>query len=329
MRIIIAIITSFNLMLHPVFAQNHDELQSSGEISKTKMLRSFMLFNDTLPVNDKESGNVEIPNIQWYVKDSVLYISGEGDLPDIEPSKGDESPWRTNEWNVKKVVFSGKIKTIGNNMFGGHPTLESVVMCSSIERVGRNSFLACGKLQEVQWSDSLKFIGNLAFCRTSLRHVRLPNYVQFELGGAFHDCYALQFFSFPDSIKKTPLLDLGQSMVENFELQLSPVTDTISSRSIGSVNVNHVDIPSSVRVIEDSAFYYNPKRFLCRNKKMEKIIMHFTEQQLQQMNWGKKWGAGLDENIVTFIVPKGLKKVYEEFLNRKYNYNFVIEESDQ
>ena len=208
MRYVFCILVSLSLLPHNLVAQSNGnvEVPISAEISKSKMLCSFMLFNDTLPVNDKESGNVEIPNIQWYVKDSVLYISGEGDLPDIEPSKGDESPWRTNEWNVKKVVFSGKIKTIGNNMFGGHPTLESVVMCSSIERVGRNSFLACGKLQEVQWSDSLKFIGNLAFCRTSLRHVRLPKYVQFEQGGAFHDCYALQFFSFPDSIKKTPLL---------------------------------------------------------------------------------------------------------------------------
>ncbi len=47
------------------------------------------------------------------------------------------------------------------------------------------------------------------------------------------------------------------------------------------------------------------------------------------MNWGPHWAEGLKREIVTFIVPKGLKKAYEEFINRKYNYNFVIEESDQ
>jgi hypothetical protein len=275
--------------------------------------------------NDMVPSSGEIPNIQWHIKDSVLYVSGEGDLPDYK--QGFILPWNYEVSNIIKVVISGNIKYIGESMFAGYPALRRVEMGSSVEHIGPMAFHANRLLEEIQFSDSLKTIEDLAFANTGLKRVVLPKYTKCE-GGPFWGCLSLEYISLPDSIRTTQMTGSEKSFMDFLELVLSPVTDTIASFTIGDADINHLDVPNSVRYIADSAFFFVPTSAYMRQD-MRTIYLHFTEQQLQQMNWGPHWAEGLKRDIVTFIVPKGLKNAYEEFINRKYNYNFVIEESDQ
>lgn len=290
-----------------------------------RLFLSLMIF--CLPLSCLASQTLKISDIQWRLKDSTLYISGEGDLPS-NPDKY-LIPWNGEKMSVAKLVITGNIKTIGSNFFETYeyPALRSIDMSSSsVERIEKLAFCMFRHLKEVHFSDSLKIIEGHAFDHTGLRRVVLPPYAHCS-GGVFHNCFALEYLSFPDSLRTTQMISAQTSYIDTFEVQLSPVTDTIIPFTIGVLNVNHIEIPPSVRYIADSAFYY---RYDERDRRqvMKKIYMRFSEQQILSMSWGPRWAEGLKKDVVIFVVPKGLKNIYEAFINRKYNYNFVIEESE-
>lgn len=293
-----------------------------------KHLLIIILF--CIPFSCVTAQTLDVSNIQWRFQDSTLYISGEGDLPKIPFINNIEIPWDSLKIEIAKLVITGKIMSIGRRFFvgGEYSNLRSVDMrSSSVKKIDSTAFICCRKLKEIYFSDSLKIIEYCAFDNTDLRRVVLPPYTQCH-PSAFYNCFNLEYFSFPDSLRTTQEFDATKAFDDNFEVKLSPVTDTIAPFTIGTLNINHIDIPSSVRCIADSAFYYRYSK-LRRRKVMERISFHFSEQQILSMSWGPRWAEGLKSDVVTFIVPKGLKSVYDAFINRKYDNNFVIMESDQ
>jgi len=104
--------------------------------------------------------------------------------------------------NLKNVVFSDKVTTIGDNIFavqsGKTNNLETVVFEGEPVAVGSCSFSRCSKLTTIE--GKVKSVSNSSFqgC-SSLRAVELTDDTELEC--AFADCTSLQSIVLPNNLK--------------------------------------------------------------------------------------------------------------------------------
>ncbi|MDO4959945.1 MAG: leucine-rich repeat domain-containing protein [Prevotellaceae bacterium] len=104
--------------------------------------------------------------------------------------------------NLKNVVFSDKVTTIGDNIFavqsGKTNNLETVVFEGEPVAVGSCSFSRCSKLTTIE--GKVKSVSNASFqgC-SSLRAVELTDDTELEC--AFADCTSLQSIVLPNNLK--------------------------------------------------------------------------------------------------------------------------------
>ena len=90
--------------------------------------------------------------------------------------------------NLKQVILSDGVTSIGTCCFGGDPMLEEIAIPETVETVEDFAFLACVSLKEASFGSALKKIGASAFQMCAgLNRVTLPESA--EIGeNAFTDC---------------------------------------------------------------------------------------------------------------------------------------------
>ena len=100
-------------------------------------------------------------NMHWILQtDGTLVISGSGAMY----SGHESSLWDSYKDQIKKVVISEGVTSIGELAFYDYKNLESVSLPDGLKNIGACAFSYCSSLKEINIPDSLETIGNDAFC---------------------------------------------------------------------------------------------------------------------------------------------------------------------
>ena len=104
-------------------------------VMKRVILKIFMVMAAVL----LSCANLLAGSISWEVKDSVLTISGTGDMPDY-PMGG--APWLYSS-GFSKVVIKNGILSIGTNSFYRCTKLKSITIPNSVTNINDYAFYDC------------------------------------------------------------------------------------------------------------------------------------------------------------------------------------------
>ena len=111
-------------------------------------------------------------NLQWNISDSILTISGQGAMDNMDPIGEVFTPWYSQREDVKKIILSEGVTRIGNFAFLGFSSLEDVSFPTTLSAIGSDAFSGCSRLQNVQCPERLEKIEDYAFSAcTSLKSV--------------------------------------------------------------------------------------------------------------------------------------------------------------
>lgn len=256
------------------------------------MKKIFLLISlvTTIVVVRAEGGRYG--NLKWELKDSVLTINGEGNMPVKNQSS---IPWQKDKIRsrIKKVNISEGVTGIGEEAFYDCSSLTSVTIPNSVTYIGKAAFSHCGKLIHINIPSGIKSIEGYTFqyCN-SLVNIHIPNQITSIGKRGFYGCSSLSTINIPSSIKKideeafhgcanlsavhisdlkdwcnilfgiggsNPLiyahnLYLNNKKITNLEIPES--VSTIRFASFLGCSMHSVTIPNSVTNIEDYAFQH-------------------------------------------------------------------------
>lgn len=111
-------------------------------VMKRVILKIFMVMAAVL----LSCANLLAGSISWEVKDSVLTISGTGDMPDYPMGGG--APWLYSS-GFSKVVIKNGILSIGTNSFYRCTKLKSITIPNSVTNINDYAFYFCTGLKVI------------------------------------------------------------------------------------------------------------------------------------------------------------------------------------
>ncbi len=171
-------------------------------------------------------------NVKWtYYDDGTLVISGTGAMANY--TNASQAPWLSQRANIKNVVISDGVTSIGNRAFAFCIALTSITIPASVTSIGNSAFRNCSSLSSITIPASVTSIGAYAFdsC-TSLDNITIPNSVTSIDEGAFYGCSGLSSITIPFS-----------------------VTSIGNQAFVGCRNLTSITIPTRVTSIGNRAFY--------------------------------------------------------------------------
>lgn len=178
----------------------------SAEIQHSETLIDGVctICGEAVPESDKiiESGVIE--NGVWILQNEselVIYGKGEIDNPKDEQEIA--------KWNsliagnrVKKVTVKGTVSKIGDSLFSGMTSIESVKLENGITEIGESAFYGCNNLVNIELSNILISVGNSAFKNCKLLQVPVFPDTLYKIGDrAFEGCDAFESVELPDNVE--------------------------------------------------------------------------------------------------------------------------------
>lgn len=111
----------------------------------------------TVNAETAESAGVCGADLVWYYRDSVLVISGEGEMTHYELS---DRPWEDIDDEIGLIYISEGVTSIGKGAFRRCSNLSRVVLPNTIEEIGSSAFSECEQLAELTVPASVKRVGH-------------------------------------------------------------------------------------------------------------------------------------------------------------------------
>ena len=156
----------------------------------------FSIFVGTsLPV--MAAGPIAGSTLFWELNDDTLTITGTGDMPNSWRI-GTPSPWYNN--NIKEVIISPGVTSIGQCAFVQCGSLESIAIPASVTRNEPSAFNGCSGLTSIAIPANVTNIGHSAFYNcSSLTTITFagttpPTNIDF---GAFSGCNSITKIKVP------------------------------------------------------------------------------------------------------------------------------------
>lgn len=212
-------------------------------------------------------------NLTWAIReDGILFIEGNGDMPEWESSAS--VPWLVWEkenhknFRIRNIVVSGEITSIGAHAFQNLDDVQSVTLPDSITSIGTGAFWGCYDLASIDLPENLEQIHEKAFwCCESLQELILPNSVTAIWDRAFERCDAIKSITLGASMKIVSsssfdsMYSLEEILVDEdnrYYTSVDGVLYTKDMRSLTKYPQNKTEetfqIPSSVERIDWYAF---------------------------------------------------------------------------
>ena len=212
---------------------------------KEKMLFVSFMVCITVSSYSQEGQN---SNISWSINDSVLTLSGTGEM------RYDNTQHLYHLPEIKKVVIEEGITSIGNIRFNNLTNLRNIEIPNSVIRIDEIAFFECS-LTNIEIPNSVISIGKNAFrgC-ISLISVKLPEHITHIEEGTFFSCTSLESIEIPDGVT-----DIGEQAffwcanLINVKIP-NIVTDIGNDAFHACHNLTNIEIPNSVINIGSGAF---------------------------------------------------------------------------
>ena len=191
-------------------------------------------------------------NLTWTLdEDDTLTISGTGDMY----NNYYRFPW--NNLNIKKVILTDGVTSIGDYAFSGCDSLTSVSIPNSVTSISRYAFSNCSSLISITIPNSVTNIseGVFNYC-SNLKNISIPNSVTNIDGYAFYNCSSLTSISIPNKVTNIG----GLAFYECSSLTSLSIPSSV--KSIGNwafsrcTNLTNLSIYNGVSNIGESAFSY-------------------------------------------------------------------------
>ena len=140
-------------------------------------------------------------DLNWEIRSGVLYITGEGMIPDYNQGG---APWHPYRESVSRIEISDGVTSIGKYAFAGMTTPGRITLGADITTIGDYAFNRCTSLSRVTFPEGLLSIGENAFSNCdSLGSVTLPDSLMQMGESAFSDCDALGTVKTGNGLKKS------------------------------------------------------------------------------------------------------------------------------
>lgn len=225
--------------------------------------------NDSGKINTFESFSApddsQAKDPMWQLSDEgVLTVFGNGAMPDY----ANNAPWSHRKDEIKSVVVTDGITSIGEAAFFECMNLKSVELASSVEHIGTGAFYHCTSLQNVEFGERMRIIDDYAFeGTTSLTTIRLPASLaristlafcnagleRYEVArgsaymvqnGVLFNAAGTILLSYPCGLKNEAYSILSSVVI-------------IDRSAFQYAAVKSVNIPNSVKTIKESAFSFS------------------------------------------------------------------------
>lgn len=190
--------------------------------------------------------------LTWSFSLGTLTISGEGDMTNF--NEYNTAPWYSLRDEIKKVVISEGVTSIGSLAFYNCTEIRTVLIPDTVKIIGGSAFFGCKGLEYVTISSKLSRIERQAFygC-TSLVAIDLPISLEYIGDRAFYLCESLISVTVPRYAEK-----IG---VQAFAYCISLLRARIDAHITvlpewtfyGCINLSELSLPETVTSIDDYA----------------------------------------------------------------------------
>ena len=180
-----------------------------------------------------ESGSTETRSITYKLSKTTLTISGTGEISSCE------TEWSDNKDKITRIVINRGITSIGDGIFQGFSSLQSLTLPGGLETIGDRAFYGCSSLKSISIPASVVEIGSEAFA----------------------DCSHLQKITM-----RTDTVKMGENVFKGCAAVTAGPTGSGSHYTfvwknaipanafMGCENIQSVEIPNKIEVIEANAF---------------------------------------------------------------------------
>ena len=171
------------------------------------------------PVNFGECG-ADGGNVTWSLRNGVLTISGIGEMADYGITT--DLPWYSKREDIKSVIISEGVTSVGDNAFSYCPALEAVSLPNTLTAIGENAFRECEKLDNVVLPSSLTSCGNSAFSQcSSLTGVTIPAGLTAIPRSMFNSCTSLSTVTISEGVESIARLAFYNTAYKNVVIPAS------------------------------------------------------------------------------------------------------------
>ena len=238
-------------------------------------------------------------NVAWSIKDGVLTVSGEGEMPNW--STKDASPFTEKANLIEEIVIEDGIENIGEYAFAQCRSLTSVEIAQSVTEIGEGAFYSCSDLEEIYLPESVEEIWANAFMNcNSLKSINIPEGVEYIPERLFHGCTDLVEVTLPDSLE-TIAEEAFYKCSSLSEIQLPDgLRDIERSAFAGCSSIESIEIPKGVK-LDLYAF-----------SKCTSLKTAYFEEGTNRIG-GKKCFSGC-ENLLAVFIPESVEDFADDIL---------------
>ncbi len=227
------------------------------------MLMSVIPFYGAIAAESGDCGD----NLTWSLSnDGVLTVTGNGAMDNWLVSG---EPWYSVRSDIKSIIISEGVTTVGNSAFYDCSYLGEVYLPSTLNSIGSNSFADCESLSAVILPSNLASIGANAFYASGIKAIEIPASVIKIGDNAFGWCDYLSsitvnenntaFSSDENGVlfnkNKTELIKYPvASVTENFVIP-NTVKTVCGYAFENSGNLRNIGVSASVETIGEGAFF--------------------------------------------------------------------------
>ena len=264
----------------PVIAKGETVYDEYGFVIRTYQDVNLLTIGSIDPQPQPQQSGTCGPNLTWTLQDSVLTISGSGNMNDY--SWGD-APWYSYRESISSVIIGNSVTSIGDMAFYQCSGLTSITIPNDVTSIGNYAFYGCSGLTSITIPNSVTSIGEGAFQNCSgltsvtinsndivgntssgnnLSSVFGSQVTEYIIGNsvtsignyAFFECFGLTSITIPNSVTS-----IGYGAFADCS-GLTSVTIPNSVTSIGKYafrgcsGLTSITIPNSVTSIGDGTF---------------------------------------------------------------------------
>ena len=208
-------------------------------------------------------------NLTWELSgsdtDLTLTIRGSGQMASYTTYPV-LAPWHKSATNIKNIVLSEEMTSIGNEAFSFCRNMTSITIPEKVTSIGNGAFRGCSSLSSVTFSEGVMSIGNSSFFNcSSLTSVTIPEGVTSIGAYAFSGCSSLTSVTIPKevaSIGKEAFYScqkLSEIYISSLESWLKLSVDSGDPYLAGEIYINgelltNAIIPEGMTIIRNYAF---------------------------------------------------------------------------